>query len=145
MSECLLGIAYKLNVPFLYVSTTNLMPYHADSLRIPLPTSHVPVLLLPFSDRMGFLERIVNTFMTQAYIVLRNHYFNRGGEIVMREYLRSDSSPSFREIEKNVSLILVNTHISVDYPRPLMPNVIEIGGLQCRKPRPLPKVSNRIL
>lgn len=43
----------------------------------------------------------------------------------------------------NISLIFVNTHFSIDYPRPLVPNIIEIGGVHIGTPKPLPTVSER--
>lgn len=40
---------------------------------------------------------------------------------------------------RNVSLILLNIHFSSSVPRPYLPNVIEVGGLQVKsKPSPLP-------
>jgi glucuronosyltransferase len=41
----------------------------------------------------------------------------------------------------NVSMVFVNTHFSTSGPRPNLPNMIEIGGIQIKeKPWPLPKV-----
>lgn len=44
---------------------------------------------------------------------------------------------SLSEVEKNVSMVLVNSHYSLGQPRPLMPNVVEVGAMHCRPARPL--------
>lgn len=43
----------------------------------------------------------------------------------------------------NTSLILVNTHYTIDGVRPLTPNVIEVGGIHIDKkqPKKLPEVN----
>lgn len=45
------------------------------------------------------------------------------------------------EHEQNSILALINSHPAVDYPEPLTPNTIEVGGLQIQEPLSLPKVS----
>jgi UDP:flavonoid glycosyltransferase YjiC (YdhE family) len=52
----------------------------------------------------------------------------------------SDRYRSFEESLRNVSLLLLNTHFSTTQPRPYLPNVIEVGGLQVKpNPSPLPE------
>lgn len=48
-----------------------------------------------------------------------------------------DPTVSLSELEKNVSMVLVNSHYSLGHPRPLMPNVVEVGAMHCRPARPL--------
>lgn len=40
----------------------------------------------------------------------------------------------------NTSLLLVNSHFSVNFPRPMVPNVIEVAGIHIKNPKPLPEV-----
>ncbi len=46
--------------------------------------------------------------------------------------------PSVEELEKSISVMLVNSHISVSPPRPSMPGLINIGGAGIRPPKALP-------
>lgn len=46
--------------------------------------------------------------------------------------------PFVGDLERMSVLALVNTHPAFDYPEPLPPNVIAVGGLQVRPPQPLP-------
>jgi glucuronosyltransferase len=51
----------------------------------------------------------------------------------------SDQYRSYEESLRNVSLVIQNSHFSFSYPRPLLPNMVEAGGLQVKsKPSPLP-------
>jgi len=53
-----------------------------------------------------------------------------------------DRYRSYDEMIRNVSLVLVNTHFTSSGPRPLLPNLVEVGGLQVKpKPDPLPEVT----
>jgi glucuronosyltransferase len=54
---------------------------------------------------------------------------------VLRRHL--PDFPDISVITGNASLHLINTDISVDYPRPLLPNIKEVGGLHCRVAKPL--------
>lgn len=56
---------------------------------------------------------------------------------VVQRFL-GDPMVSLAEVEKNVSLVLVNSHYSLGHPRPLSPNVVEVGAMHCRPARPLP-------
>ncbi|KAG8238543.1 hypothetical protein J437_LFUL018357 [Ladona fulva] len=47
--------------------------------------------------------------------------------------------PPLTEIGSNISLILVNNHYVINGPQPLLPGIIEVGGMQCTPAKPLPK------
>lgn len=47
-------------------------------------------------------------------------------------------TPSVQQIMKKTSLLLVNTHEAMGYARPILSNSIEIGGVHCKSPNPLP-------
>lgn len=48
-------------------------------------------------------------------------------------------APSISELNNNVSLLLLNGHVSTNQPLPLTPNMIEIGGYHVTPPKKLPK------
>lgn len=77
----------------------------------------------------SFLHRLVSPY-------LRNHLVLNKLEGVVQRVL-GDPSVSLAELEKNVSMVLVNSHYSLGHPRPLMPNVVEVGAMHCRPARPL--------
>ena len=48
--------------------------------------------------------------------------------------------PLTSTIVRDMDLHLTNANFLTDFARPMLPNIIPIGGLQLRKPNPLPKV-----
>ncbi|XP_047113034.1 UDP-glycosyltransferase UGT5-like [Schistocerca piceifrons] len=140
MYQCYYGLVYELGSPPLvgFVSLGIPSPVHT-SYGNPNNPSYCPDLMLGYSDHMSFWERMYNT-----YIILRLNYLWRyvilkTQDEVMRTYFGAEP-PSVLKTETNISLILVNNHFSMNYPRPMLPNVIELTGLHIEKQRkPLPK------
>lgn len=44
-----------------------------------------------------------------------------------------------RDLEKNISAMLINTHFSINPPRPLMPGQINVAGAHIQEPKALPE------
>lgn len=47
--------------------------------------------------------------------------------------------PYGSELDKMADLMLVNSNPAVDYPDSLSPNIVQVGGLQIKEAKPLPK------
>ncbi|XP_064112814.1 UDP-glycosyltransferase UGT5-like isoform X2 [Macrobrachium nipponense] len=47
--------------------------------------------------------------------------------------------PPLLEIERNQSLVLLNSHFSIGLTVPVLPSQVEVGGMHCRPPKPLPE------
>lgn len=59
---------------------------------------------------------------------------------VLRERF-GDDIPDVAEIAKKISLTFVNQHYSYSGPRPLSNQLVELGGIHIREPKPIPEVS----
>lgn len=138
-SECFLGVIHKLKAPYIQISSMPLPKFALDSTGLRTPLSFVPNSLLELTDAMTLGERIMNTLSSWSFTLLNYHHYYKLGENVYKEYLGQDL-PSVEELRKNVSLVFSNTHYSMNFPRPLMPDVVEIGGVHCHPAKPLPKV-----
>ena len=92
-----------------------------------------------FTDKMTFVQRLGNIAMTIFEAVYMNiFYYPQQNEIYKASF--PDPKPSFDDAMKNVNLVLLNSHFTLSYPRPFVPNMIEVGGLHInRVPNPLPK------
>ena len=44
-----------------------------------------------------------------------------------------ENLPPLSDLLKNISLVLVDNHVSLSYPRPYLPNVVEFGGLTVKE------------
>ncbi|KAJ9587119.1 hypothetical protein L9F63_028308, partial [Diploptera punctata] len=97
----------------------------------------VPNLLTSFSDKMSFIQRLRNTFMEGIFIA-----FHKSQEVLItQKYVNQyfgEDVPSLSELVRNTSLLLLNTHFTLNRPRPLLPSVIEVGGLHIKSPKQLP-------
>ncbi|XP_049772895.1 UDP-glucosyltransferase 2-like [Schistocerca cancellata] len=101
--------------------------------------SFSPSLAADFPDHMNFIQRLANTLGNVIYGYLFEDRVLAPQEQILRKYF-GDAPPPVAETERNYSLMLVNNHFSVNYPRPYLPTIIELTGLHIQKERkPLPK------
>lgn len=74
------------------------------------------------------------------------NFFSSYSEVFNRRYDKlleqkfGTNLPSISEIEQRTAIALVNTNPAFDYVFPLPENVIQVGGLQVKDIKPLPKV-----
>lgn len=94
---------------------------------------------------MNFYERLGNIGMTWLETIYVNlFYFPRQRQLYGEHF--PNPKPSLDEVMRNVSLVLLNSHFTFGYPRPYMPNMIEVGGMHLNRiPNPLPADVREIL
>ncbi|RVE57726.1 hypothetical protein OJAV_G00202130 [Oryzias javanicus] len=101
----------------------------------PSPPSFVPVFFAGTTDRMDFLQRVKNFVMynVQSYVctVLYQHF----DDLVSR---RIQTGMSYKDLLSHAAVWLFRYDFTFEWPRPLMPNMVLIGGINCAKKAPLP-------
>jgi glucuronosyltransferase len=105
----------------------------------PYNPSYIPAAGTSFSDQMSFSERLINVIANVAMKIT----FSVAERIVTEGYVNKhigNDVPPLSDIARNTSLLLVNTHFSLNRPRPLVPGIVEVGGLHLKPPKKLPKV-----
>ncbi|KAH8351314.1 hypothetical protein KR084_003526 [Drosophila pseudotakahashii] len=103
------------------------------------PISYNPLVTSPRTDRMNFLERLENHYDVLVEDIHRQLVHLPNMEKVFKKYF-PNAKKTMEEIMDSFSLILLGQHFSLSYPRPYMPNMIEVGGMQIsHKPKPLPE------
>ncbi|XP_064112820.1 UDP-glycosyltransferase UGT5-like isoform X6 [Macrobrachium nipponense] len=65
-------------------------------------------------------------------LIVLDHLFNEVNE-------HFPDLPPLLEIERNQSLVLLNSHFSIGLTVPVLPSQVEVGGMHCRPPKPLPE------
>jgi glucuronosyltransferase len=107
----------------------------------PYGVDAVPHIAAKITGRMTFLQRVFSFIMYSLDVILMvpyDYYQN----VVYKRYFPADKYRSYDDAHRNVSLFLINNHFSQDHIRPLIPGMVEVGGLQIKaKPSPLPDVS----
>ncbi|KAM8708079.1 hypothetical protein ACLKA7_015106 [Drosophila subpalustris] len=145
MSEALLGLAYYYGVPTVAISPTGANSWLNNMFGNPQSSSLDPSNFLPFTERMNTRQRIVNTLMSTFERLTYNFFHLISQQSVYSNHfeLLVHQLPNYRELSKNLSLALINSHPALDYPRAYLPNMLEIGGLHLLEPTEL-KVPNHV-
>lgn len=138
--ECFTAFVHKFQAPHIAMTSAVTMPWSDDDFGNPSHPAYIPIFFLPHTDRMNFQQRLVNTLVWVG-LKLGRYYF---AEIPMQELAQrhfGHDVPPLRDIARNASLLLANSHFSLNIPRPMVPGVVEVGGLHIGAPKKLPKVS----
>lgn len=109
-----------------------------EAAQCPSPPSYVPRYFLDNTDIMTFPQRVKNVLMTGFDAILCRVLYASFDELASR-YLERDIS--YRDILGNTAIWLHRYDFFLEYPRPVMPNMVRIGGINCAKKKPLPAVS----
>ncbi|XP_068506452.1 UDP-glucuronosyltransferase 2B1-like isoform X1 [Syngnathus scovelli] len=102
----------------------------------PSPLSYVPLTGTQFSDKMSFFERVVNNLLFIFAEYQYSKYIQLHYDGVVQKYLSPDAD--YRSLFQAADLWLMRVDFVFEFPRPTMPNVIYMGGFQCKPAKPLP-------
>ncbi|XP_075209740.1 UDP-glucuronosyltransferase 2C1 [Chanos chanos] len=101
----------------------------------PSPLSYIPMPGSGLSDKMSFLQRVKNTLFYgiiqfQEHFMVGPHYkrlcdkyFSQGCDIV--------------RLIQSADIWLMRADFVFEFPRPTMPNIVYMGGFQCKPSKPL--------
>uniref|UniRef100_A0A182P3N9 Uncharacterized protein n=1 Tax=Anopheles epiroticus TaxID=199890 RepID=A0A182P3N9_9DIPT len=139
VADFVLGLGPHFNAPTVVLFSAGLTKLTADFVGNPRAIATVPAIMIGGKGPMDFPGRVKNFLFACVENVIssvaeyvQTSYYDR--------FFPPDRYPSFADVRRNVSLVLLNTHFSQATPRPYLPNMVEVGGLQIKaKPDPLPK------
>ncbi|XP_044734058.1 UDP-glycosyltransferase UGT5-like [Chrysoperla carnea] len=132
-TDCMLAFAHSFKVPTVAIVSSVALPWIPDRFGLPDNPSYIPNYLLPFTENMSLYERFINT-MLNVYSKFRFNYLTLSeSNKIVREKL-DPNLPSLSNFIKNTSLLIVNSHFSINGARPMPPNVVEVAGLHVGKP-----------
>ncbi|XP_016095048.1 UDP-glucuronosyltransferase 1-5-like isoform X1 [Sinocyclocheilus grahami] len=125
-----------LSIPAIYMQTSH--PCGADALasQCPAPASYVPQGFTHFTDRMNLWQRSVNLVRTLLQPMACERMFARADELASQVLQRKTSMV---KIMSRAALWFVHSDFAFEFPRPLMPNIIIVGGMDSKKAEPLPQ------
>ncbi|XP_058453405.1 UDP-glucosyltransferase 2-like [Malaya genurostris] len=135
-TDCMVGLSHVLRVPLVGLSSCALMPWHYDRVGLPDSPAYIPSEFSTFSERMSFWERFENWLVTRTVKLLYRAVQWNDNRLLAAKF--GGEIPDVRDIAKNTSLILVNQHYTLSGARPLVPAVVEVGGVHIRSQQPLP-------
>lgn len=130
-AHCFAILGDVLKVPLIGASSAVLYPWIYDFIGNPDNFAFAPSNILSYSQDMNFWERMHN-FLS---IVNTKWEFNRISSEqtnIVRKYVSPDA-PDIRQLERKISMILVNSHISLNGIKDTTPAYVEIGGLHVQE------------
>ena len=126
---CASVIPYKLGIPFIREAAVPLES------RILIHPAVFPVnVFLPSTDEMTFFQRLGNTLYYAIYL-LKPEWFNPSD--VVGTFAPEKEHISNEELQARTELYLLDYDELAEHHLPLYPNMIPVGGLATRPPRPL--------
>ncbi|XP_060049808.1 UDP-glucuronosyltransferase 1-6-like [Erinaceus europaeus] len=127
---CSVILAEYLSLPPIYLFRS--FPGFAEQycMKSPQPVSYVPRSYTQFSDKMTFPQRVVNillSFLEPFVSYMSDSMYQE----LISDALKRDVSLS--SLYGKGSLWLLRYDFVFEYPRPVMPNMVFIGGANCQK------------
>ncbi|XP_051978853.1 UDP glucuronosyltransferase 5 family, polypeptide A1 [Xyrauchen texanus] len=128
-------LAHKFNIPLVFNArwTINGEGHFAIA---PSPLSYIPVPGILLTDMMSFLQRVKNVLI----------YFFTLFQITMiadppyKSFCNKHIGPDvhYFTLFQEADIWLMRTDFTFEFPRPTMPNIVYMGGFQCKPAKPLP-------
>ncbi|XP_048029542.1 UDP-glucuronosyltransferase 1A1-like [Megalobrama amblycephala] len=126
-------LAYNLSVPAVYMLRGMPCGLDAAATACPSPPSYIPRFLTQNSDRMSFGQRTLNLLKSMLE-PLESKFIYCPFEKLTSNFLQRDVS--LTEILSTGAVWLMRYDFSMEFPKPLMPNMILIGGINCESRKP---------
>ncbi|KAM9817492.1 UDP-glucuronosyltransferase 2A2-like [Neosynchiropus ocellatus] len=130
-------LAHKLGLP-LVLNARWTIHGEAHFAIAPSPLSYVPLPPSGLTDKMTFAERVQNVlfYLSRMYIYKQMagpHY----SALVSRHF---GQDGDYFSLFQAADLWLMRVDFVFEFPRPTMPNVVYMGGFQCKPAQPLPPI-----
>ncbi|XP_054830616.1 UDP-glucuronosyltransferase 1A1-like isoform X4 [Eublepharis macularius] len=100
----------------------------SEALQCPSPPSYIPRQFTTNTDHMTFAQRVNNLLVYMSEFFLCGFFYSPYSSLAT-DFLQKDIT--IAELWSHGSLWLIKADFTFDYPRPLMPNVVAIGGINC--------------
>nr|XP_055048398.1 UDP-glucuronosyltransferase 2B31-like [Misgurnus anguillicaudatus] len=128
-------VAHRLGLPLvLNVRWTTYGEAHFDI--APSPLSYVPVTEFQLTDKMTFIQRVMNVVTYIIVLYQNSKYFAYPYEEFTKKYF--GPGVDFVYLLRNADIWLMRNDFTFEFPRPTMPNIIYMGGFQCKPAKSLP-------
>ncbi|XP_031460373.1 UDP-glucuronosyltransferase 1-9-like [Phasianus colchicus] len=134
---CGATVANYLSLPFVFFMRGLPCNLHFEAAQCPSPMSFVPRTLSFNSDHMTFFQRVENTLISLLELFYCNAIYQDAIKF-SSELLQRDVT--LLDLLNSASISIMRFDFVFEYPRPVMPNMVFVGGMNCAEMKPLPKV-----
>ncbi|NWI89491.1 UD16 glucuronosyltransferase, partial [Pitta sordida] len=133
---CGATLAHYLDLPYVFFMRGFPCNLHYEGPQCPSPLSYTPRLFSFNSDHMTFFQRVENALLSLLELKYCNGLY---GDVLefSSEILQRDVS--LMDLVSSASIWLLRFDFVFEYVRPVMPNMVFVGGINCAKKKPLSK------
>ncbi|XP_065088491.1 UDP-glycosyltransferase UGT5-like [Ochlerotatus camptorhynchus] len=147
--EAFLMFAHKYRAPIVTIGTLGHADFMDRAMGLLTPWSFVPHPILLYVDDMTFSQRCYNFLLSLTDAVIRKFYYLPRQDKLAKKYFAAiegpESFPSVYELEKSISVMLINSHMSTSPPRPSITGLVNVAGAHIKPAKPLPVDIQRFL
>ena len=112
---------------------------------IPIEPAYMPIVSTGFSNRMSFIERLINSYFVWMVHYGRGTPFYSGRQFgVIKDEFGIRPELTMDEVLNDVDMWFVASDFALEFPVPLTPNVIPVGGLTVGPAKPLGQVREKM-
>ncbi|KAM9860795.1 UDP-glucuronosyltransferase 2C1-like [Aulostomus maculatus] len=129
-------LAAYLNIPLVY-NVRWFVAKDAHFAIAPSPMSYIPMTGTGNTDRMNFFQRVMNMLVFLIGHIQHNMIISQVYQKLADQYLGPNID--IQQLMIAADLWLMRVDFVFDFPRPTMPNMVYIGGFQCKPAKPLPQ------
>ncbi|KAG7224547.1 hypothetical protein INR49_011299, partial [Caranx melampygus] len=102
----------------------------------PTPLSYIPVPGSGLTDKMNFMQRVKNMFFYSIILFQQKFLLGPSYDAICAKYI--EGGCEIISLLQEADIWLFRSNFVFDFPRPTMPNIVYIGGFQCKPAQPLP-------
>ncbi|KAM4545894.1 UDP-glucuronosyltransferase 1-2-like [Odontesthes bonariensis] len=102
----------------------------------PSPLSYIPVPGSGLTDKMDFIQRVKNKLFYGIILFQEKIMLGPIYDAICAKYI--EGGCDMVSLLQEADIWLFRSDFVFDFPRPTMPNVVYIGGFQCKPAQPLP-------
>ena len=109
------------------MSSNSLFDFMNDPFGNPMNPSFIPSSLVSYDQNMNFWQRVLNTISTIFMKSIYNYHIRKQDKFVKKYF--GNGYTNVYDLQKDVALVLVNSHFVLNGIRPMTHAVVEVGGL----------------
>ncbi|XP_021955895.1 2-hydroxyacylsphingosine 1-beta-galactosyltransferase [Folsomia candida] len=129
--ECGFVFAAKYNAKTILFDGSVPLPWFFDVYGFHADTSWIPDVLMKYDNfPLTLVDRVTSTIWPLYWYWDRHCVVYPGMDRLMEKAFGKENALPFYELEKNTSLVVVNSHHATDFAYSFPPLVIQIGGIQ---------------
>ncbi|XP_065353632.1 UDP-glycosyltransferase UGT5-like [Cloeon dipterum] len=132
--DAVFAFSYYLKAPLILISSFGGFHWQNYAFGNPYNPSYAVNNILEYGAKKNFQQRLMNTLFTWYWDIASEIFYYPAQERLKEEFF-GPGLPSLKELRKSASLGFVNNHFSLSYPRPLVPAIVEVGGMHVKAPK----------